>query len=400
MLNKNGERALAHIQLISDIQPIEGADKIEVATVLGWKVVIAKKDNFKVGDKVIYIEVDSKVPDNREVFSFLKDRKYKVKTVRLRGQYSQGLIMPISAFPEFNNKELEVNDDVTDILGITYYNAEDNKRKDKVKDPYARWNRIVARHPIVRKKFFVWLKKFAWGRELVYILFDAFHRQDNTKFPTHFAYIHKTDEERVENMPWVLEDKEPWIKTTKIDGTSATYILEKKPLGRYEYYVLSRNIRQFTPTQANYHSTTENVYWNMSYKYTIESKLKSYLIKNNLDYVCVQGEIAGPGIQGNPHKLPDVKLYVFNLIDSKKGRYGSLEASRICAGMGFDFVPIIDVNYILPDTMEEFKVSADGPCEVPNSKGLREGYVYRSLDGEKSFKNVSRQYLMKQGERD
>jgi RNA ligase (TIGR02306 family) len=86
MINSKGERALAHIELISDIQPIEGADKIEVCTVLGWKVVIAKKDNFKVGDKAVYIEVDSKVPDDRECFSFLSDRKYRVKTIRLKGQ--------------------------------------------------------------------------------------------------------------------------------------------------------------------------------------------------------------------------------------------------------------------------------------------------------------------------
>ena len=86
----NGERSLAYIAKITDIQPIPNADNIEVSTINdGWKVVIAKKDNFKIGDEVIYIEIDSKVPEIPE-FEFLKDRKYKVKTIKLRGQYSQG----------------------------------------------------------------------------------------------------------------------------------------------------------------------------------------------------------------------------------------------------------------------------------------------------------------------
>ena len=89
------ERALAHVEQIVDIQPIPNADRIEVATVLGWKVVIAKHDEFKVGDKVIYIEIDSKLPE-REEFEFMRDRKFRVRTIRLRGQYSQGLIMPMS----------------------------------------------------------------------------------------------------------------------------------------------------------------------------------------------------------------------------------------------------------------------------------------------------------------
>ena len=119
------ERALAHVEKIIDIQPIPGADKIEVATVLGWKVVIAKADNFQIGDKVVYIEIDSKVPERPE-FEFLRDRKFRVRTIRLRGQYSQGLIVPMSIL---GNKDYEVGIDVTKELGITYYIPADNIRK-------------------------------------------------------------------------------------------------------------------------------------------------------------------------------------------------------------------------------------------------------------------------------
>ena len=100
MINNEGKRALAHIETISAIDPIEGADRIEVASILGWKVVVAKADNFNVGDEVIYIEVDSKVPEDDARFAFLKDRKYRVRTIRLKGQYSQGLILPKEAFPD------------------------------------------------------------------------------------------------------------------------------------------------------------------------------------------------------------------------------------------------------------------------------------------------------------
>lgn len=391
MINEQGQRALAHIEQIISIDPIEGADRIEVATVLGWKVVIAKADNFQVGDKVIYVEVDSRVPDTDTRFAFLKDRKYRVKTIRLKGQYSQGLILKIDDFPEVKDKN--IGDDVTKDLKITYYIAEDNTRKAEY-DKEAVYKSMSQRHPNVAKtKWYRWLYKRDWGKKILFFFFGK-KRKDVRAFPTKFPYIHKTDEERVENMPWILECKEPWVKTTKLDGTSSTYIVERLPFKRYEYYVTSRNVRQLDRDQATFHSNEENVYWDMSDKYDIYNKLKNYLDKKKLDYVCIQGEIVGPGIQGNPHKLKEVGLYVFNFIDSDKGRYNSIEAQRICIGMGFNFVPIIDNMYTLPDDLEEFKLSADGPCELPGASGPREGYVYRSQDGTKSFKNVSRLYAM------
>ena len=106
------------------------------------------------------------------------------------------------------------------------------------------------------------------------------------------------------------------------------------------------------------------------------------------------GETAGPNVQGNPHKLKEVQLFGFNFIDSKSGRWNSVKARDYVAKWGIQWVPIIDEHYILPDTMEEMKNSADGLCELPGASGLREGYVYRDLNGEKSFKNVSNAFLL------
>ena len=110
------ERKLAHIEIIEDIKPIEGADKIEVAKILGWECVIAKKDNFKGGDMVVYIEVDSILPEKPE-YEFLRDRKFRVKTIKLRGQISQGLLLPIypalTGKPYFGEPRVQIGTDVS-----------------------------------------------------------------------------------------------------------------------------------------------------------------------------------------------------------------------------------------------------------------------------------------------
>src|SRR5689334_4082598 len=118
-------RTLASIRKIVDIQPIAGADRIEVCTVLGWHVVVAKSENHYVGENVIYIEVDSILPPIPE-FEFLRVRKYRVKTIKLRGQISQGLILPLSVLPKTWMYERNfVGQDVTDALGIKKYDPQD-----------------------------------------------------------------------------------------------------------------------------------------------------------------------------------------------------------------------------------------------------------------------------------
>ena len=111
------ERKLASIQEIKDINPIPNADAIEVATILGWKVVIKKGEGYHVGDKVVYCEIDSKLPPRPE-YEFLANYNYRVRTQKFRGQVSQGLVLPMSILPE---GDYEVGDDVTAILGVEKY---------------------------------------------------------------------------------------------------------------------------------------------------------------------------------------------------------------------------------------------------------------------------------------
>lgn len=409
MLNKAGERELAYVVLIDGIEPIPGYDRVETAIVGGWHIIV-QKDQFKIGDPAIYFEIDSRVPKDKECFAFLEKRNYKIKTLKMCGTISQGLLMHASDFGWdiifdgtktpyiYDGKKAHYADDesrfLTKILGITYADDEDNKRKAKNIDPNAKYLSMKARHKkFFSNKFVKKMWKYPWFRKLCFF-FMGKKKDKPLGFPTKFPFVHRSDEERVENIPFILKDKEPWIKTQKIDGTSSTYILERIGKNKFEEYVCSRNVRQLTPSQKNYHTDIEgNVYWMMADKYKIFDFLKSYLIENNLDYVCLQGETAGPSLQGNPHKFKEICFFGYNFIRSDTGRMNSIEAAKICKDAGIPWVPIADEAYILPDDMETLKLDADGPCLV--GEGPREGWVYRSLDGQRSFKNVSREYLLK-----
>lgn len=382
------ERVLAHVELIKDIQPIEGADKILCATVLGWKVVIAKVDNFQVGDKVVYIEIDSKVPERPE-FEFLRDRKFRVRTIRLRGQYSQGLIMPMSILKGHN---YEVGADVTKELGITYYVAEDNVRKAAKVPKSMRYASMAVRHKeLFKKPVFRWLMRREWGRKFLFVFFGK--KKDNPKgFPTKFQFVHKTDETRIEALPHLLGYTKPLLVHEKLDGTSSTYILERKSRGKFEFYVTSRNVRQLDEDQDCYHSY--NIYWAMAHKYHIQGHLEDYLRSNpQLSYVCLQGESVG-NVQGNSLKLKEDDLYIFNFIRSDVGRISSLEGAAIVEKWGMKWVPLVATDFYMPTDMEEFKLLTDGKSQV-NPDVMREGIVLRDPTCDLSFKSVSRKYLLK-----
>lgn len=380
----NDRRALAYVVTIDEIKPIEGYDRVEYARTNGWWVIIGKNDNLQVGDKCVYFEVDSKVNANDERFAFLEKRNYKIKTQKMCKVISQGLLMPLSLFPELG--DAEINTDVTDILKITYAVEEDNARK-KV-DPDAKYKAMAARKPnIFKKPWARWMMRRTWGRKIMFFFFGK--KKDNPRgFPT---FVSKTDEERVENQPWRIGDGKTYLCTEKLDGTSCTYALERKGKKKFEFYVCSRNVRQQDEKQECYHD--HNIYWDLAFKYDIERHLRAFLNDcPELKWVCIQGEGVG-SVQGNPLKLTEDDLYVFNFKDSSMGRYPSKDGKEIIELWGMKWVPILG-EVRMPDTMEELKQLATGKSVV-NPDVMREGLVYRSLDGSDSFKNVSREYLLK-----
>jgi len=415
MLNKNGQRELVYVVLIDEIMPIEGYDRVELARVGGWHVIV-QKEQFKVGDPAIYFEVDSRVPSDRECFAFLAKRKYKIKTIKMCGVVSQGLLMHAEDFGWTNEIDADGHCFIwegtdhyaqhwpdnesrflTEKLGVTHIEDEDNKSSA----PVDKYKAMAQRRPnIFKKKWARWFMRREWGRKLMFALFGRKKKKSETSFPTKFPFVKRTDEERVENMPWVLKDKTPYIVTQKCDGSSATYILARthNPFKPFEFYVCSRNVRMLDEKQQCFYD--ENVYWEMAKKYDIEAKLKSYLKDNrHLTYVCWQGEICGPNIQKNPHHLKENHLFCFHMIDSSKGKYDMREAELIWHSYGMEIVPIVDTSYRMPDDFDEFKKSADGFYSTEVTEGThncpREGYVYyKTTDPNFSFKNVSTSYLL------
>lgn len=384
----NDKRALAYIVTVDEIKPIPNYDRVEHARVNGWWCII-KLGELKVGDKAIYFEIDSKAPQDDERFNFLEKYHYKIKTQKMCKVFSQGLLMPVTMFPEV--EDLDVGSDVTDILNIKYSVAADNKRKAN-NDPNSKYKSMIHRHkrifsrPIIRK-----IMRYSWGRKIMFFFFGK-RKDKKLSFPTHFKYVHRTDEERCENIPWVLGYKNPLIVTEKLDGTSTTYILEKKKENKFEFYVLSRNVRQMSIEQKTYHKY--NIYWEMALKYDIEKKLKDYLKEHKeLKYVCIQGESVGK-VQGNPLNLKEDDIYIYNFIRSDTGRLSSIEGKKIIESWGMKFVPVLDTNYYMPSDMEEFKKFATAKSAV-NPDVLREGIVLRDPTCNLSFKNVSREYLLK-----
>ena len=379
------ERALAHIEKIEWVKSIEGADNIELIGVLGW-VCIAKKEEFKPGDLAVYIEIDSKCPESDERFAFLATKHYKVKTMKLSKfkVISQGLVLPISLFPELSNKS--VGADVTENLKITYSCEEDIKRKFNNIDPDEKYKSMAQRYeklfsiPLMRK-----IMKYKIGKKVMFLLFGK--KKDNPReFP---KWIVKTNETRIENVPFYLKNTDKWIKTEKLDGTSCTFAIDKIKKNKFEFIVCSRNMRQADRNQKTYHES--NIYWELANKYDIEIILTKFATENGYNRVILQGEGVGL-VQGNPYKMKENELFIFNLIVDGV-RLGTVDMAQFCAQNRLKHVPIIDTEYVLPKTMEEMKLEADGYSEI-NPKVKREGFVYRSVDGQQSFKNVSREYLL------
>ena len=285
---------------------------------------MVRKDQFKPGDLAIYFEIDSKVPAKPE-FEFLAAKHYKVKTQKyFKGTViSQGLLMAAEDFGWYLNDDrtaiVETNaknndgyhklgDFLTKRLGVTYAEAEDNKRKANSVDKY---KKMAQRHgKLFSKQPFRWLMKRAWGRKLLFAFFGK-KKDKKSGWP---AWVRRTDEERIQNMPWILENKEPWIATEKIDGTSTTFTMKKSKFGKNDFYVCSRNVVFDKPDKNCYYDT--NVYIEMAQKYDVENILKKLIETYNLEWVTLQGETFGASIQKRDYGMKDHDFYGFNLIFS------------------------------------------------------------------------------------
>lgn len=339
-------RQLASIKTIKEVKPAFNSDNLNLAYVDGWQVVVRKDEDYKAGDLCVYLEIDSMLPDI-PAFRFLLDKNVKrLRTVKLRGNLSQGLIMPLSILSEYlgteTNDQYVEGVDVSDILGVTKYEP-----------------------PI----------KYTGG-------------ETKGDFPRHVISI--TDETRVQNIPNILDELrgKPYYISVKCDGTSSTFLYGDDDV----FDACSR-------TQIK--KEGENVYWKIANKYDIPAKLA-----NHKNWV-IQGEICGPSIQSNRLALKDHELFVFNVWDTETHTYLNFnEFMLACELLELQTVPIEEEGDSFDYTIEDLLLKAD--AKYAGTTNDREGIVIRPKieawseveSGRLSFKVVSNHYLLGQDDED
>ena len=369
-------RNLATIQVIKSLSPIPNADTIEKAEILGWEIVV-KKNDFNVGDKVIFCEIDAILPE-LPCFEFMRSKKYRVRTVKLRGQVSQGIAFPLSTVkevdPTINIDKLRVGDDMTQIMQITKYDPESALDIDGT-EPQEKKSWIANKWSYVKWKLFGFRKVKSHG-----------------DFPD---YCPKTDETRVQNMGRALMEHEgqPIYITSKVEGTSATFIYRRNgnALARlfgqgYHFLVCSRN-RIIYNSQKD--GKTEHHILKVAERYNILEEMKK-LNRN----IAIQGEVIGPKIQKNVYKLTELDFKVFLIYDIDAQKYLPFqETIDLVNKMGLSFVPIVDINVPIVNNIKYYVDLSKGYSKI-NPKTLREGIVARTMDGSFSFKSINPDYLL------
>lgn len=371
-------RQLATIQKIKLLEPIPNADAIENATVLGWHVVV-KKGEFKEGDLCVYCEIDSVMPE-RDEFEFLRPRKFKIKTMKLRGQVSQGICFPLSILGKDFIHTGE-GEDVTEALGVTKYEPPTPSflsQKQATRIIFPKWMPSFLIHFI--RMFPKWSERF---RKPIPAM-------------TWPQFLTKTDETRVQILQGVL-DKYCGTKcfiTEKLDGSSVTYFLKDGRFG-----VCSRNLE--LPKDES------NGFWKAAIENDIETKLRStnYCFPN----IAIQGELIGAGIQGNKYGLTGLDVYFFQAFDINEQKYLDLsDFSKFIDGIGLKRVPIIYTDHALSNSVDELVELAKGKSML--SKTPREGIVIRPLNEVNdydfnslhrcrlSFKAINPEFLLKYDE--
>jgi len=347
-------RKLVTVRKVSEIKPIEGADRIEVAVVDGWEVVVAKSDGWKAGDLGLYFEIDSWIPNNiapfltkegKEPRSYKGIKGERLRTVKLRKQISQGLLLPLNKVPVA--KSAKLGDDYTEKLGIVKYE--------------------------------------------IFEEFAATGGFNTRLFPTDL--FPKTDQERIQNCFNTRPHDHTWEKTLKLDGSSCTIFKHKG-----ELRVCSRNLRirdkksfwqkvvDFALRRPKKKSNVDNNFVRMALQ--VEGKLK------DVDDLAFQGELMGPGIQKNREGFEGLRWFVYDIVDIKTRAYLTPNERRVMlALLGLEGVPVVDIAASMPVSVAAALEEASNAPSINHP--VAEGFVYKSnKDPSLSFKVISNKYLL------
>ena len=382
MLNNKGERELAYIAKVLNTESLCGYDNVHLVTVLGWKCVAPV--NIHKGDLVVYFEVDSLLPKDDNRFSFLASKKFRIRAIKICGVVSQGLILPLSEFPEL--KRCKEGDFVTDKLHVEKYDP-DTINEGDVKSKVSDFQRAVDRHPkFFKNPLIKYLIKYKTARWLFSKIFVK--KKDKCSWP---EWLPKTGSERIQNMPHLFGCKDKYIITEKVDGASTSFILNEKD----KYIVCSHNvIKNPDKNSAGGNFYKNNIWAESGVNYNIESVLRSLKKEHKLKTVAIQGETYGDGIQKRNYSLKNKHGFVVFHIWLDGVRIPIKDMISVCDKYNLPHVHVYNYEYSIPDTVEQTIEDVD------NSKsnidgGDIEGFVFYSQDGQQNFKCVSPNFLMK-----
>ena len=411
MLNKNSQRELCYLVTIDAIEPIVGSDNCECARVGGWDVMV-RKSTFEVGSSAIYFEIDSQVDTSKSEFAFLAPKHGRIKTQKYTfggknpGFYSQGLLMHPSDFgwdvqiePVAGVRTEVVIDDegkahypddesrfLTQKLGVTYYVAEDNERKAPKVDKYKKMAQRMGKK--TNTPLWKWLYRREWGKRVLFFFYGNKKADGGVAWPSHICS--KTNVERIQNMPWVINDKNPYVATEKVDGSSCTVTAERKSFGRIEILVCSRNVVFATGKEQCFYDT--NIYLEAFEKYGLKDKIIRILNDYNLSNVALQMEVYGGKIQKRDYSTNEHKIALFHIVTDKV-KMPMDKVVEIAEKYDIPHVPIVCDEYIFPNTIEEVQAFVEGaPSQIDGKP--REGIVfYDKATGQTYTKFVSPEYL-------
>lgn len=343
-------RKLASVQRIDKIQPIENADSICCATVLGWQVV-CRKDEVKEGDLVVYAEIDAVIPDI-DLFAEIKkitSGTMRIRTVRMRGQISQGICFPLSIVENFGllPEDMIIGQDVTTAMRITKYEE------------------VLPSELLGKAKGYM---------------------------P---SGIPKSDIYRVQTMQDVLDKYKGILcyETEKLDGESITFYLKDGVFG-----VCSKEV--------DFIDSEDCLHWNIARQYNIEEKLRLYSetkgANSGYNY-SMQGEIIGEGIKKNKYKIKGQKVLLYNMFNIDKHSYLNYDEFILATNaLNLERVPVIDDKLVLTNDIKELVELSNGRSVLYDTK--REGIVIvplveiNDMIGRIMFKVISPEFLLKHGE--
>jgi hypothetical protein len=369
MIRGGKMRELAYIAKIQNLEPIKDKDRIELATVANWEVIVGKGE-FNVGDLVVYVEYDTILPPVKQ-FEFLRKRCYsklydgfRIRNMSMAGVFSQGIVFPVDILPK--GVPIKEGQIVAKNIGVVRYDPEEKKQERDIQNPKSK-NLLI---------------RYKWFRKLRNKYLD-----EQAKYPKTVKEADETNVQKLFNKYKEKYGNDWFYLTEKIEGQAATFILKK---GKFHTYSHKRKVK----------NNGKNNWSKVAKKYNIENKLREYKRKNKVE-LAIQGEVAGPRIQDNIYKFDDFRFFVYSITNVKTGEVFNFHQLKVAVmDLELEMVPFISMKTINSfGSLKNILEFSDGKSILYDTP--REGIVWRLMsNAHLGFKAKSSKYLAKESKKD